>query len=71
MADSYPNTSFEGIDLSPIQSLEVPPNVQFYVDDMEHEQGWDFDGRKFDFIFIRNTINSVRNRAELMRRAYE
>jgi hypothetical protein len=71
VADTYPNSSFEGIDLSPIQSPEVPPNVQFYVDDMEHEQGWDFDGRKFDFIFIRNTLNSVRNRPELLRRAYE
>ncbi|KAH7375315.1 S-adenosyl-L-methionine-dependent methyltransferase [Plectosphaerella cucumerina] len=71
LADTYPNSSFEGIDLSPIQSPEVPPNVQFYVDDMEHEQGWDFDGRKFDFIFIRNTLNSVRNRPELLRRAYD
>lgn len=71
MADKYPSSSFEGIDLSPIQSVEVPPNVQFYVDDMEHEHGWDFEGRKFDFIFLRNTLNSVRNRPELLRRVYE
>ncbi|KAL2760072.1 hypothetical protein ACRALDRAFT_1079062 [Sodiomyces alcalophilus JCM 7366] len=71
MADKYPLSSFEGIDLSPIQSAEVPPNVRFYVDDMEHEQGWNVDGNKFDFIHLRHTLHSVRNMPELFRRAYE
>ncbi|KAM0322256.1 hypothetical protein ACHAQA_009544 [Verticillium albo-atrum] len=67
----YPRSSFEGIDLSPIQSSEVPPNVRFYVDDMEHEQGWDFDGRTFDFIHLRHTLHSVRDRPELLKRVYD
>ncbi|KAM0274853.1 hypothetical protein ACHAQH_007812 [Verticillium albo-atrum] len=71
LADKYPRSSFEGIDLSPIQSSEVPPNVRFYVDDMEHEQGWDFDGRTFDFIHLRHTLHSVHNRPELLSRVFD
>ncbi|EGY16245.1 uncharacterized protein VDAG_07409 [Verticillium dahliae VdLs.17] len=71
LADKYPRSSFEGIDLSPIQSSEVPPNVRFYVDDMEHEQGWDFDGRTFDYIHLRHTLHSVHNRPELLKRVLE
>ncbi|ROT42525.1 hypothetical protein SODALDRAFT_326688 [Sodiomyces alkalinus F11] len=38
---------------------------------MEHEQGWNLDGNKFDFIHLRHTLHSVRNMPELFRRAYE
>ncbi|KZL80550.1 methyltransferase domain-containing protein [Colletotrichum incanum] len=71
LADLNPNSTFLGIDLSPIQPPEVPPNCHFMVDDIEHENGWDLDKDHFDFIHLRHTLHSVRNRLELMQRAYE
>lgn len=71
VADLNPNSTFLGIDLSPIQPHEVPPNCHFMVDDIEHENGWDLDRDHFDFIHLRHTLHSVRNRPELMQRAYE
>ncbi|RFU80601.1 methyltransferase [Trichoderma arundinaceum] len=40
LADMYPNATFHGMDLSPIQPDWVPENVLFVVDDIEHEAGW-------------------------------
>jgi metalloendopeptidase OMA1, mitochondrial len=34
MAEEYPESIIKGADLAPIQPVWVPPNVQFYVDDM-------------------------------------
>lgn len=33
MGDLFPESTVIGTDLSPIQPAEVPPNVQFYVED--------------------------------------
>lgn len=33
MGDAYPSAGIVGIDLTPIQPLWVPPNVEFIVDD--------------------------------------
>ncbi|KAK1751060.1 methyltransferase [Echria macrotheca] len=49
-ADEHPATSVIGIDLSPIQSPFVPPNLSFQVDDIE--EPWTF-SVKFDFIYSR------------------
>ncbi|PHH77732.1 hypothetical protein CDD80_246 [Ophiocordyceps camponoti-rufipedis] len=40
VADLYPNSRFHGMDLSPIQPVWVPENVEFFVDDVEDEEGW-------------------------------
>lgn len=66
----HPNSTFLGIDLSPIQPSEVPPNCHFMVDDIEHENGWDLDEEYFDFIHLRHTLHSIRDRNDLMQRAY-
>ncbi|KAK0378028.1 methyltransferase domain-containing protein [Colletotrichum limetticola] len=70
VADMHPNSTFLGIDLSPIQPSEVPPNCHFMVDDIEHENGWDLDEEYFDFIHLRHTLHSIRDRNDLMQRAY-
>ncbi|UQC91088.1 methyltransferase domain-containing protein [Colletotrichum lupini] len=70
LADMHPNSTFLGIDLSPIQPSEVPPNCHFMVDDIEHENGWDLDEEYFDFIHLRHTLHSIRDRNDLMQRAY-
>ncbi|KAF4970772.1 hypothetical protein FZEAL_9975 [Fusarium zealandicum] len=49
-AEENPEVSVIGIDLSPIQTQFVPPNLSFQVDDLE--EPWTF-STKFDFIYSR------------------
>ncbi|KAK4068523.1 hypothetical protein Purlil1_13774 [Purpureocillium lilacinum] len=46
VADEYPSAGVRGYDLSPIQPQYVPPNVEFFVDDVEEE--W-LESTKYDF----------------------
>ena len=71
VADEYPTASIQGLDLSPIQPDYVPPNVQFLVDDIEHENGWDYPENHFDFIHIRHTLYSIHDAKGLIERAYK
>ncbi|KAH7311586.1 S-adenosyl-L-methionine-dependent methyltransferase [Stachybotrys elegans] len=71
LADTYPATTFHGMDLSPIQPDWVPENVLFVVDDIEHEGGWTYGEERFDYIHIRHTIHSIRNRPQMWERIYE
>jgi hypothetical protein len=59
------------MDLSPIQPDWVPENALFLVDDIEHEGGWTYPENKFDYIHIRHTIHSIRNRQQLWDRIYK
>ena len=56
-ADLYPTASVVGTDLSPIQPLYVPPNLQFEVDDFELP--WTYRTESFDFIHARALYGSV------------
>ncbi|KAK0616521.1 S-adenosyl-L-methionine-dependent methyltransferase [Immersiella caudata] len=67
LGDKYPDTKIIGIDLSPIQPDFVPENVHFFVDDFEEE--WVDPEHKYDYIHIRYTLFSVRDRKALYRRA--
>lgn len=58
------------MDLSPIQPDWIPENVLFVVDDIEHEGGWTYEDNKFDYIHIRHTLHSIKNRKELWDRIY-
>ncbi|KAH7230082.1 S-adenosyl-L-methionine-dependent methyltransferase [Fusarium redolens] len=49
-ADENPQATVVGVDLSPIQPGWVPPNVQFYVDDVEED--WD-EPKHYDYIHCR------------------
>ncbi|KAM0245577.1 hypothetical protein ACHAQJ_010525 [Trichoderma viride] len=71
MADMYPNATFHGMDLSPIQPDWVPENVLFVVDDIEHEAGWTYPENSFDYIHIRHTCHSIKDRVELWDRVYK
>jgi SAM-dependent methyltransferase len=69
-ADEYPSAFVIGTDLSPIQPNVVPPNCQFYVDDVESE--WTFRrDETFDFIHGRAIGGSIANFEPLYRRIYE
>lgn len=48
-ADEFPNCEVIGTDLSPIQPTWVPPNLKFFVDDVESDWSYNVDNH-FDFI---------------------
>ncbi|RSL54844.1 hypothetical protein CEP54_009691 [Fusarium duplospermum] len=67
-ADEHPEFEVLGVDLSPIQPTFVPPNVSFFVDDVEEE--WTYT-RPFDFIYLRAMTGSIRNWPRFFEKAYK
>lgn len=70
-ADEFPMAAVIGTDLSPIQPNWVPPNLKFYVDDVESD--WietDADDR-YDFIHARGMAGSIKDWAKLYRQALQ
>lgn len=49
-------------------SASVPPNVEFFIDDLEAD--WTF-VNPFDFIYLRCLNGSIRNWPKLINQAYE
>ncbi|TID26881.1 S-adenosyl-L-methionine-dependent methyltransferase [Venturia nashicola] len=68
-ADLHPLSTVLGIDLSPIQTVWVPPNLKFMVDDAEAE--WLHPRNSFDLIHTRHTIQAFRNWQQIFARAFE
>ncbi|TLS30966.1 hypothetical protein PpBr36_02811 [Pyricularia pennisetigena] len=72
-ADEHPESEVIGVDLSPIQpsfgglAESVPPNVTFYVDDIEAE--WTF-SQPFDFIYMRMLSASIADWPKLIDQVY-
>ncbi|KAJ6438071.1 hypothetical protein O9K51_09493 [Purpureocillium lavendulum] len=67
VGDQFPSAVVRGYDLSPIQPQMVPPNVQFFVDDVE--QGW-LESAKYDFVHLRNVL-WIADWPRLVRQMYE
>jgi len=67
MGDQYPSANVSGVDLSPIQPSWVPPNVKFFVDDVESP--WVQPENHFDYIHARHTVMAIKNWPKLMERA--
>ncbi|CCF45236.1 UMTA [Colletotrichum higginsianum] len=65
--DYHPETEVLGVDLSPIQPQDVPPNVRFEVDDVEED--WLY-SRPFDYIHLRFMNGSLVNWKKLITKAY-
>lgn len=59
------------MDLSPIQPDWVPENALFFVDDIEHEAGWTYNEDSFDYIHIRHTLHSIKDREQLWDRIWK
>ncbi|OBS14990.1 hypothetical protein FPOA_14018 [Fusarium poae] len=68
VADEHPEAEVLGVDLSPIQPSEVPPNCGFEIDDLE--EAWSFK-RPFDFIFIRSMIASFEDWRSIFSQAFK
>lgn len=70
MADRFPMATVVGTDLSPIQPLWVPPNVQFYIDDAESD--WIFgESERFDFIHGRALCGGIADWPRFYAQAYQ
>ncbi|KAK1758892.1 S-adenosyl-L-methionine-dependent methyltransferase [Echria macrotheca] len=66
-ADEYPDVSVIGVDLSPIQPGFRPPNVEFFVDDLEAD--WTF-SEPFDLIYLRLLTGSIKDWPRLFSQAF-
>ncbi|KAL8388154.1 hypothetical protein RB595_009419 [Gaeumannomyces hyphopodioides] len=67
-ADEHPEAQVIGVDLSPIQPSFVPPNVSFYVDDIEAE--WTYND-PFDFVHLRMMSASIQDWPKLFGQIYQ
>ncbi|KEZ44048.1 hypothetical protein SAPIO_CDS3786 [Scedosporium apiospermum] len=67
-ADEHPDAAIIGVDLSPTQPAFVPPNVNFYVDDLEEE--WVYSS-KFDFIHARMLTGSIADWPKLFKQSFD
>ncbi|EXF86460.1 methyltransferase domain-containing protein [Colletotrichum fioriniae PJ7] len=67
-ADDHQETLITGVDLSPIQPPFVPPNVTFYIDDLEDDWTYSY---KFDFVFGRMLTGSIADWPRFIRQSYE
>ncbi|KXH66190.1 hypothetical protein CSAL01_07632 [Colletotrichum salicis] len=66
-ADEHPEAEVLGVDLTPVQTQFVPPNLKFEVDDLE--QPWTFT-QPFDYIHIRGMTSSVSDWHGFFKQAY-
>ncbi|OTA95201.1 hypothetical protein M434DRAFT_394094 [Hypoxylon sp. CO27-5] len=69
MGDEYPAAEILGIDLSPIQPLWVPRNVQFLVDNIEEE--WVQPPNSLDYIHSRQMAPTIRDWPAIIAEAYK
>ncbi|KAK2012806.1 methyltransferase domain-containing protein [Colletotrichum eremochloae] len=68
VAEEHPEASITGVDLSPIQPAFVPPNVTFYIDDLEDDWTYSY---KFDFIYGRMLTGSIADWPRFIQQSYE
>ncbi|KAM0342587.1 hypothetical protein ACHAPU_009442 [Fusarium lateritium] len=68
VADKFPSASVIGVDLSPIQPSWVPPNLKFFVDDIEDE--W-MHGDDFDFVHMRCISPWLKDQVKVLRQAHD
>jgi hypothetical protein len=67
-ADEHQNAQVIGVDLSPIQPTYVPPNVTFYIDDLEAD--WTYTA-PFDLVYIRMLAGSIKDWPRLYRQSFD
>ncbi|KAK0715679.1 S-adenosyl-L-methionine-dependent methyltransferase [Lasiosphaeris hirsuta] len=68
VGEKFPSAKVIGVDLSPIQPVWIPANVEFLVDDIEDE--W-VHASDFDFAHLRFIGNSVRDNGKLARAIFQ
>ena len=67
VADTHGGAKVCGKDLSPIQPKMVPPNVEFFIDDVEEE----WTDRSFDLIHCRDLSGAIEDWPRFVNRIYD
>ncbi|UQC80164.1 UMTA [Colletotrichum lupini] len=67
-ADLHPEAEVLGMDLSPVQPSDVPPNVRFEIDDIEEE--WLY-SQPFDYIHSRIITGGISDWKKMIKKAYD
>lgn len=67
VGDAIPSAKVIGVDLSPIQPMWLPPNVEFIVDDVEDE--WT-DDRDFDYVHSRTVFVCLKDPSRVINMAF-
>ncbi|KAH7156740.1 S-adenosyl-L-methionine-dependent methyltransferase [Dactylonectria macrodidyma] len=65
--DEHPEARVIGVDLSPIQPSFVPPNVEFFIDDIE--EPWSF-SEPFDYVHSRMMTFSIKSWPDYVKNIY-
>ncbi|KAK1449799.1 hypothetical protein CMEL01_07135 [Colletotrichum melonis] len=65
--DEHPEAEVIGVDLTPVPTAFVPPNVKFEVDDIE--EPWTY-SQPFDYIHIRGMTSSISDWKKFSEKAY-
>ncbi|KAK3944876.1 S-adenosyl-L-methionine-dependent methyltransferase [Diplogelasinospora grovesii] len=68
VGEMFPSAKVTGIDLSPIQPVWIPPNVEFLVDDIEDQWMHDND---YDFMHLRFVGITIKDNIALFRTIFE
>ncbi|KAI8667759.1 hypothetical protein NCS55_00798700 [Fusarium keratoplasticum] len=68
MAELYPSARIIGVDLFPLQTKIVPPNVRFKIDNVEVE--WRWGESIFDFIHARELTMTIYDWPNLVQEVY-
>ncbi|KAK2028819.1 S-adenosyl-L-methionine-dependent methyltransferase, partial [Colletotrichum zoysiae] len=66
--DSHPEAEVLGVDLTPVQTQFVPPNVRFMVDDVE--EPWLY-SQPFDYVHIRGMTSSIADWKNFLKQTYD
>lgn len=68
VGEKFPSSTVIGVDLSPIQPVWIPPNVEFIVDDIEDEWVYPDD---FDYVHLRFIGMSIQDNPKLQQRIFQ
>ncbi|EFX03759.1 hypothetical protein CMQ_687 [Grosmannia clavigera kw1407] len=68
-ADQYPNCEVIGTDISPIQPIWLPSNLNVEIDDFT--QPWTFDSDSLNFVHGRYLLGSIGDWVALAKEAYK
>ncbi|KAI9887843.1 MAG: hypothetical protein M1823_000365 [Watsoniomyces obsoletus] len=70
MAEFFPDCEIIGTDLSAIQPVSVPPNVQFVLDDA-NEDDWLYPPNSFDYIHTRMMLGCFEDFRQIINKSFK
>lgn len=69
LADDFPSAEVLGVDITPMQPNNVPPNLRFILDDIEDD--WEYERNPFDYVHGRYLATSIKDWPRLTKQAYD